>query len=321
MLTPDTLALARLTFQQLRIINPETGDRFFESFGLGMPINQISQPYERFYAYEQLLDTLYTDNARKYKKLHKGTAFFFLGWAAFDMRNYTKATYYIDNAISEDIKNFPEKWKGMEGANALKLFLNDKSPIYRVVKILYETVDEEIKRFNKDTRNSLNIGNFIEKFVIVLLENNKNKSTRSIVTALYAFIFEFEDRFKELKLRSGSGGSMEPILNNLFKGGLIFESLLKRLYPGANNLGNFNSDQTFTNEFCAIDTSAHTLNEILGGIRANNLKTAFDTTAKIRNTSGHNLVWDDIFDKPRNYEELYHQIINAILFIVIKKFS
>jgi len=321
LLTTDRVALARLTFQQLKVINPETGDRLFEAFGTGMPVNQISQPFERFHDYEQLLNMFHSDDSAKYKKLHKGTAFFFLGWAAFDMRNYTKAVYYLDNAISEDIRNFPDKWEGMEGANALRLFLNDKSPIYRVVKELYERVDMEIKRFNKDTGSTLTIEDFINKFVIILQKSTGNKSTRSIVTALYTFLFEFEDRSKELKLRSGRGGSMEPILNHLFKGGLIFESLLKKLYPGVKTLGGFNFNSTFTNDFCRVSTSAHTLKVILNGINTNDLKTAFDTTAKLRNTSGHNLVWDDIFDKTSNYEVLYHQIVNAILFIVVKKYQ
>ena len=89
-LTLDKIAAARLTFQQLKILSPETGDRFFEAYGPGNVLNFADRPYERFNDYEQLLNITHSDDPIKYRKLHKGTPFFFLGWAAFDMQNYIK---------------------------------------------------------------------------------------------------------------------------------------------------------------------------------------------------------------------------------------
>lgn len=327
LLAPDKIASARLTFQQLKIINPDTGNRFFESFGPGMPIYQISQPYERFNDYEELLTFLHSDDSVKYRKLHKGTPFFFLGWAAFDMQNYTKAVYYLDNAISEDMRSFPDKWEGTEGTNALKLFLNEHSPVYRVIKNLREVLEEEIKRFNLNTNNTLTIDGLVNNFVSKLLKINQNKSARSIVTALYTFVFEFQDRHKEVKIRSGSGGSIEPVLTHLFKGGLIFESFLKQLYPTKNGkptqkLSDIFKTSNFKNDFLqSVNQSSSSLKDILKDIKSNDLQTAFNTTAQLRNTTGHNLVWDDIFDQPNNYKKLYDQIMNAIFFILAKKYS
>jgi len=34
----------------------------------------------------------------------------------------------------------------------------------------------------------------------------------------------------------------------------------------------------------------------------------------------NNLVWDDIFDDPNNFRKLYEQQMNAILYLVHKKF-
>ena len=324
----DKIAAARLTFQQLKIVSPETGDRFFEAYGPGNVLNFVERPYERFNDYEQLLNIIYSDDPIKYRKLHKGTPFFFLGWAAFDMQNYTKAVYYLDNAISEDIRSFPDKWEGTEGTNALKLFINEHSPIYRVIKNLREVLEEEITRFNSDTNNTLTIDDFVKHFVSNLLKIKKNKSSRSIVTALYTFIFEFQDRYKEVKLRSGSGGSIEPILTHLFKGGLIFESLLKQHYPTNDNgkptriLSDIFSTSNFKNDFLqSVNQSSYLLKDIMKGIKTNDLQTAFDTTAQLRNTTGHNLVWDDIFDKSNNYKKLYDQIINAVFFVITKKYS
>lgn len=76
----------------------------------------------------------------------------------------------------------------------------------------------------------------------------------------------------------------------------------------------------FVSDFCVIDTSARSLAEIVAASGADDLKTAFDTTAKLRNTTGHNLVWDDIFGNPDVFIKLYRQVVNAIFYVIVKKF-
>lgn len=139
---------------------------------------------------------------------------------------------------------------------------------------------------------------------------------------------EFEDREKELKFRSTEGGSIEPVLSYLFKGGLIFESLLKYLYPKKDNgindcktLCDIFKTTNFKSDFISgLSSSAKSLQEIVGGISGNDLKTSFETTSKLRNTTGHNLVWDDVFNDANNFKLLFEQQVNAILFLVNKKF-
>jgi hypothetical protein len=116
----------------------------------------------------------------------------------------------------------------------------------------------------------------------------------------------------------------------LFTGGLIFESLLKNRYPlndqGRPNktLGDVLGTQGFLRDFQLANrptTSAQSLAEIHGLIGASNsIETAFGTAAKLRNTTGHNLVWDDIFDNPRMYVDLFQQVMNAILYMISVKF-
>lgn len=167
----------------------------------------------------------------------------------------------------------------------------------------------------------IDIDSFIKKFVLDLA---KNKSARSIITASYSFILEFSERYEMLNLRSKEGGALEPILTHLFKGGLIFESLLKAIYIGDDNdtIESFNNDTQFKSDFnnYTINTTATSLKEIINSINnKNDYQTAFDTTARLRNTTGHNLSWDDIFNDPENYKKLYQQVINAILYIVAKR--
>jgi hypothetical protein len=62
------------------------------------------------------------------------------------------------------------------------------------------------------------------------------------------------------------------------------------------------------------------LSAIHGAIEGgSDARTAFSTAAKLRNTTGHNLVWDDIFSRPQEYKDLFQQVMNAIFFVVARK--
>jgi hypothetical protein len=61
--------------------------------------------------------------------------------------------------------------------------------------------------------------------------------------------------------------------------------------------------------------------EILDAINDNTPLVAFNTTAKLRYTTGHNLVWDDVFSTPENYSRLFYQEGNALLYLISRKFA
>jgi len=70
----------------------------------------------------------------------------------------------------------------------------------------------------------------------------------------------------------------------------------------------------------ALPASAESLTEIHDAIHSgSSLVTAFGTAAKLRNTTGHNLVWDDIFSTPVKYVDLFEQVMSAmsaILYVI-----
>ncbi|MFA5387433.1 MAG: hypothetical protein WC322_03480 [Candidatus Paceibacterota bacterium] len=92
--------------------NSQCCDRFFENqkFFPGNTIGQKHVPYERFEAYESNLKLIKENFSDKFDKMHKGTPYYFLGWTAFDFRDYERAVFYMDAAISEDIRIDPSNW-------------------------------------------------------------------------------------------------------------------------------------------------------------------------------------------------------------------
>ncbi|MEN8128114.1 MAG: hypothetical protein ABFR90_09965 [Planctomycetota bacterium] len=302
-------------YDDLRI---EDADDFFSNLGIGNRLEATDRPHERYCEYESLLKLLQQRNPEKYLQIHKGTPFYFLSWLAFDLRNYEKALYYLDAAIQEDIKNASNDWTTLPAPSFLKL-ISKKHAAQRTVEEIRNILSSHINQFNSISGLPLiTLEDFIKKFV----ENEMQTAPmRTIISAFYVFLLEYEERRLELRLKSSEGCSMGPILTHLFSGGLIFESLLKYFYSGNKTLGCITKDSKFKEDFDVnFKTSANSLEKIIGDIPDNSLTTAFTVTARIRNTTGHNLAWDNIFNSPDNYETLANQVVNAILYVIEKKF-
>lgn len=323
--TDEIIKKALLDFEKLIINGPADGDEFFAKYGCGNT-SKPNTPYERFEAYQILLSELQDFDPIKYQQIHKGTPFYFLAWTAFDLKNYEKAVFYMDAAIAEDQRKDPINWLGNPAGQFLTLDLEGNQSAPGITKYLRDKISTEFFRFNGISGvPPISVESFVDRFVKVIV---KKKENRSIITAIYSFILEFEDRYRELLLRSIGGGSIEPALTYLFKGGLIFESLLKYLYPQKDNtsdcktLGDIFNTSPFKVDFIKkVGTSANSLGQIIKKINnKSDLPTAFNTTSQLRNTTGHNLVWNDVFNNPDNFKTLYEQQLNAIFYLLQRKF-
>lgn len=323
-LTDPLVQLALYHFDQLPAPDVQQEDAFFSTFCPGNLLHATDRPFERFRDYEDFLQILRSRNPQKYELVHKGTPFFFLAWTAFDIRNYEKTLYYIDAGISEDVRNVGSDWVNRPGALFLRL-TTQPHVAERVIRQIRQLLSAQIDRFNLISGlTPISIDIFIDKFVVCLMQAS---ATRTIISALYVYLLEATERLTELQLKSTEGSSLGPIIAQLFSGGLIFESLMKYLYPTNNNgkpvkkLGDVYKTNSFISDFgTGIQTSADSLQDILNAANDNTLTTAFCTLSKLRNTTGHNLVWDNIFRSTSNYEALVEQSLNALLYLIERKF-
>ena len=311
-------------FTALDATNPSACDALFEKYGVGNTLDIKDRPFERLNSYLFLIDTLRTANSTKYHKMHKGTPFYFIGWLAFDIRNYPVANFYIAAAVVEDRRN-SANWINGPAAGNLLLDGNTNTSAKRIVETLTIKVEDELRIFSRDTTESISLSNFTGKFIKPLLQGRQY----SLVTGLYSWVLEFEENYKSLLL-AGTGGSKETILTHLFKGCLLFETLLKHYYPdpGATGkedgrtLGNLFHDNRFLSDFSLVaapDTRANLLQDIVNASTALDTNTVFSNTARLRNTTGHKIIWDNPFTSPDVYEKLYKQIATALLYVVAKK--
>jgi hypothetical protein len=187
-----------------------------------------------------------------------------------------------------------------------------------------------LTRFNRISGQHLDLGSW-RNLVETLLRGHPKEW--SLISALYLFLLQSEDRRLELELRDGSsGGSNQPFTVHLFTGGLLFESLLKRYYKQADGSefrtveGVLARSDQFSrdffggmNPFVGGDFQANSLEEIHAAIDNDRpMETAFKTAGKLRNTTGHNLVRDNIFDTSDKYLDLSRQVMNAVFYVILK---
>ena len=307
------------------------GDSFFEQYGVGNVVGGIDKPYERLSAYESLLEILADHDINQFKAIHKGTAYYFMGWTAFQIEDYEKGVFYMDSGISEDIRKLgltdPKDFsRRTPGINFMLLETGNQIAAVTAASLI-TLMEESFLEFSKLSGAQLDRHTFIDKFVIgsgLFLDN----TFRTVVTSLYSFVLEFDTRQRELKIRSSEGTSIEPFLTHLFKGCLVFETLLKLLPPG-NRASTLRPAIDAHNRNLSIDTSLLPSHMTLEEVANYNIELvkqkkphqdiSFATAYGIRNTAGHKLAWPDVFQQEKDvYPKLYKAVLGACLWTIYK---
>lgn len=325
-------AKALATFRACDFRHHDQGNHFFEQHGAGHGDDR-SDTHERFTYYEALLLELKRLDPQKYERVHKGTPFFFLAWTGLDLRKYESALFYLDLAVAEDQKNDSRGWISAPAASFLRLEGSHAGS--RTAGSLRKDLNRNITEFNaRSSTSSLGTHfgdgtDFVRRFAKPLITGiPENK--RTLVSGFYVWMHEFPDRMNELELRGALRGSTQPFLSHLFKGAVLFESLLKEVYSSSppETLGGFfprkgpehGCQKDFGLKSGEISTSAHAMTDVLASCVDHSIKSSFETTIKLRNLTGHNLVRDDIFDRPAVYQKLVEQEMNALLYLISAKF-
>jgi hypothetical protein len=264
-------------------------------------------------------------DADAYSRIHKGTAFYWLGTAAFWVHDYETATSFYDAAVSEDLR---------AGADALR----NPTPALHFMQIEGEALDQaarelvcvaqcrieqEICVYNERTGRPKGgpdptISDVRCRFLRPALSPDK-KGWRSLATAFISFFIERQYRGMLLELRP-AGGSSEPFFLHLFKGCVLFESLLKgnpKEAPTAKPamlgpmLKQFHVHLGIAKNLGVGDADFGTVLEDLANDDGS-IQTAIRVTGKIRNTVGHDLGWVVAIDG-NEYERLFRMVASSCL--------
>lgn len=163
----------------------------------------------------------------------------------------------------------------------------------------------------------------VEEVRILFLERaiTDHREWRTLVTSWISFLLEWSHRFHILNLRV-EDGTWEPFYLHLFKGCILFESLLKSEPSGQvveDNLGKIlNNQKSYARARIGITRHINTGNATLTDILQDATTTPLDIqadiefTARLRNTVGHNLGWATRISLPE-YSQLAKKVSNSCI--------
>ncbi len=235
---------------------------------------------------------------KAYERIHKGYIFYFTAIAAFMLHDYQAATFFFDATASEDMKNAPGErtppllFMVLDGQNPNQAAQELTAGAEKWLKIM---IDEYRKVSGSVTLTLFELRQFFLERAIT-----DHQEWRTLITSWISFYLEWSHRQHILNLRV-EDGTWEPFYLHLFKGCLLFESLLKSEPSGqvvedslGRILNNPNSyARTRLGIYRHIKTGNSTLKDILLEVSTAilDIQTDIEITAKLRNTVGHNLGW------------------------------
>jgi hypothetical protein len=303
---------------------PGDADAFFGSFKYVADLLQGSSSM----ALDQgilLLEKCRQIDANAYRDIHKGTPFYWLGTAAFLVHDYQTATFFFDAAVSEDIRI---------GADPI----NKSTPALRFIQIEGDQpqqaaralvmatqvrIEEAIANYNNRSGRpaslvDLELSQIRDSFLRTTVSKG-NENWRSLSTALISYFLEWNYRMTLIELRTGDG-TVEPFFIHLFKGCVLFESLLKAnpkdtppltaptlgpvLQYLSSPLGIPRNIAIGNTDFPAVLADLSSADD--------SITTAVKFTGRVRNTVGHNLGWKVALDKSQ-YDLLARMIASSCL--------
>lgn len=271
-----------------------------------------------------LLSAYRDGGAIDYQSQHKGTPFYVMGYAAFACHDYTGASMYFDAAVAEDLRR-PNPDPNTPAMLFMRLEDKSQDPYLatNLVLGLQAAVDELIQDYTvRSGAAPITLGDVRTRFLEKTIAS-PDFHKRALVTAFISFVSEWKYRVRMISLVGV--GSREPLFLHLFRGCLLFESLLKE-----------NPKTPITDPKAALGGVLKTLDQDLGigqkldtscsnfDAEINNLKAAatveeaITTTGRIRNTVGHNLSRPSGSLNGKSYDLAVKQISSACIHAISK---
>lgn len=305
--------------------DPSYANQFWERFGYKLNFdthNYSLAKQEIIYILHQCSDI----DRDAYVKCHKGTPYYWLGTAAYLQNDYQTATFFFDAAVSEDLRIDAHPINNPTPAIYF-LTLEGEQPL-QAAQQLVQDAQEKVKRAS-DFYNGLvgkapgisdlTVEEIRKKFLIPGLDQNK-PGWRTLVSAFITYFIEWESRNEFYDIRPG-GGTSEPFFLHLFKGCVLFESLLRinpKRTPKGHNLGGL-----LDNLSTELGIAPHpniggiTFPELIANLESsdNRIETAILNSGRVRNTVGHDLGWVAPMDKVE-YQQLYLMIASSCLHVI-----
>lgn len=305
-----------------------TPTEYWQSFPFPLFIN-LGYPQIAIRDITRVLSEVKALDPQKYINFHKGNPYYWLGFSYFLVKDYESAAYYMNAAVREDINRKPQKNYPSPATDFIELKSeSNKQAAKELVTFTADKLSELIDLYNSHFQQSKNDTQYtienVREWFLERATKHEELNYSPLATTFISFILEVDTRIEQIKLVENSP-SKDALYLHLFKGCLLFESLLKEnpLHKPKNSRSTLNSIITnLSNDLGLnrkIPTSVNSMREIITLIKNydHTVDTAFEITAKIRNTTGHSLSWN-VFLDPIIYTKIIQVISHCCLHTIFK---
>lgn len=270
----------------------------------------------------QLLAAYREADAAKYAAEHKGSPFYVMGYAAFASHDYGGASVFFDAAVAEDIRK--------QGTNANTPALNfiqlrdDTSQMLatEIMKVVRAAVQALLDDYNaRPGAANLTLDELRNRFLVKVTADSKEER-RALVTTFLSFAAEWGYRQRLIRLLAN--GSREPFLVHLFRGSVLFESLLKenrtRMPPPAKDtlgavLGDLKQELGATFK----GTPKAVFNTVVKSLTpAQSIADTMSAAIDLRNTTGHKISWETSNLNDAQYDLAVKTLASACIHVISK---
>jgi hypothetical protein len=305
--------------------DPATANQFWDRFLY--KVDLFSGNYSKVvHALIDLLNQCHAIDPDAYSRIHKGTPYYWLGTAAYLQNDYQTAAFFYDAAVSEDLKIGAHP---IDNPTPALYFMTlrsepDRQAARQLVDVSQARVQSMLDIYNAMTGKPVGAPNLTiealrQKFLIPAVTPGRPE-WRTLATAFISFFIEwdFRNQFFDIRLADGTA---EPFFIHLFKGCVLFESLLKA-NPAHPNVGD-TLGQALNNLYSALSISNNlrvgrtTFPALVADLpnADDRIETAILFTGRVRNTIGHNLGWIVSIDKLQ-YQRLYEMIAASCVHVI-----
>ncbi|MCD4752079.1 MAG: hypothetical protein K8R40_03300 [Anaerolineaceae bacterium] len=291
----------------------------------------------------KLMDEIHKIDSEFYEALHKGTPYYWIACSAFQSHDYDTATYFFNAAAEEDIRdgaqiNMDDKNVITGTSPALSFMMLDVNNKNQAAIKLTEEVHKSfitcIEKYNdlQGCDSDLSLIKIQLDFILRSIkpketegsESQKSLNWQPLVTSMIAFLLEWNYKASYINLYPETGNYF-PFFSHLFKGCVLFESLLK-MNPSIeftqSSLGDILNGNDEVKEALGITSSLRPHSRGFDGLLADlsenfSIQEAMGKALKIRNTTGHNLAWNTEMSQDQ-YNQLAGMVFSSCLHVIAK---
>ena len=171
-------------------------------------------------------------DADAFIKIHKGHPYYFIGISSYLLDDYQTATYFFDAAVTEDLSSGSDPENNPSPSTRFLMLQGepDDQAAKQITQFAQAQVESVLEHYDKHIKKDpsipqLTLDHLRKNFICYSLRATDEPGLRSLVTVFITYCTEWDFRKDHFEYGVAKG-TAEPFFLHLFRGCILFESLL-----------------------------------------------------------------------------------------------